>query len=221
MALSRAQIERYSRQLIVARLGGRAQERLLAARLLLVGAPDDAETPLAYLVGAGVGKIHLRLAGRPHPGVSELAARMRNLNPDAAVEPSLDPGTPVDLIFAILGSEAAVEAAGEVWRAAGPGSAIVVRLDIPERIAILAEPPPCPRCASGEGLFASFGRRSEYAGIVGMAGTVEAFKVLAGYHPKAGPSIIEFDGLKTRCRPVSANTGPARCGCDRAAAPSS
>ncbi len=218
MALSDAQIERYSRQIIVPRVGGRAQERLLASRLLLIGAPDDAEGPLAYLAGAGVGRIHLLPMAGPQAGPPGPAARMRSLNPDAAVALSWNPRETADLVFALLGSEIALEAAREFWRGAPPGPGVLVRLDAPGRIAVLAEPPPCPRCAAAGDLLAPFGRRSENAGAVLMAATTEAFKVLAGYEPKTGPAIIEFDGLKTRCRPVAPGMEPARCGCGRAGA---
>ena len=62
MTLTEAQIDRYSRQIIVPHVGGRGQERLLAARILLVGDARDIEAPLAYLVGAGVRTILLKLS---------------------------------------------------------------------------------------------------------------------------------------------------------------
>jgi len=62
MSLTDAQIDRYSRQIIVPHIGGRGQERLLAARILLCGDARDIEAPLAYLVGAGVGWISLKLS---------------------------------------------------------------------------------------------------------------------------------------------------------------
>jgi molybdopterin/thiamine biosynthesis adenylyltransferase len=57
MALSDGQIERYSRQIIVPRVGGRAQERLLSARIAIVGDSRDLAAPLAYLAAAGVGTL--------------------------------------------------------------------------------------------------------------------------------------------------------------------
>ena len=60
MPLTDAQIDRYSRQIIVPHVGGRGQERLLAARMIIAGDARDIEAPLAYLVGAGVGSICLK-----------------------------------------------------------------------------------------------------------------------------------------------------------------
>jgi molybdopterin/thiamine biosynthesis adenylyltransferase len=55
--LSDEQIERYSRQLILAEVGPRGQERLGAARVAVVGTGAAAERVVAYLAAAGVGWI--------------------------------------------------------------------------------------------------------------------------------------------------------------------
>ena len=79
MALSIEQIERYSRQIILHQVGGRGQERLLAARIAMVGDLADLESPLAYLVGAGVGTIRLIAAGDT-ARQGNLIDQMRELN---------------------------------------------------------------------------------------------------------------------------------------------
>jgi hypothetical protein len=213
MALSDAQIERYSRQIIVPRVGGRAQERMLASRLLLIGELDDVIEPLAYLVGAGTGRTQLKLASIPQPGeLQRLIARMHELNPEAMAESASDLRPAFDLAFAIVGSEAALKAARQTWAEALPGPSVFARLDTPPRIATLVSPPPCPRCAD-DALLAPLGTRSENAFAVALAATVEAFKILAGCEPAPAPSIIEFHGLQTQSRPASPGALSYRCGC--------
>lgn len=64
--LSEAQIERYSRQIILPQLGGRGQETLLRARVLVNGGALQTTT-LLYLAAAGVGTIGLR--SREHSAI--------------------------------------------------------------------------------------------------------------------------------------------------------
>ncbi|TMA45273.1 MAG: hypothetical protein E6J81_13035, partial [Deltaproteobacteria bacterium] len=59
MSLTDAQIERYSRQILLPEIGGRGQARLLAAHVVLAGA-GEAATAAAVLLGrAGVGALDL------------------------------------------------------------------------------------------------------------------------------------------------------------------
>lgn len=57
MSLNDDQIEKYSRQILLPNVGGRGQEKLLAAKALIIGAGGLGSPVLAYLAGAGVGTI--------------------------------------------------------------------------------------------------------------------------------------------------------------------
>lgn len=57
MNLRDDQIERYSRQIILPNVGGKGQEKLLAAKVLIIGAGGLGSPCALYLASAGIGKI--------------------------------------------------------------------------------------------------------------------------------------------------------------------
>ena len=187
MTLTDAQIDRYSRQIIVPHIGGRGQERLLAARMLLVGDARDIEAPLAYFVGAGVGTICLKLSG----GQADFAEK-RDLNPDVSITIADESQGRVDLALVIVGSEAARKAAGEISHHAQP--AVIARLDAPGKIFVVPDP------QSPHSFDPQFGIRSEAPDFIAMLATVEAFKLIVGYAENPTRATIEFDGYGTKAR---------------------
>jgi len=197
MALTDAQIERYSRQIIVPHLGGRGQERILASRIVIAGDARDIEAPLAYLVGAGVGTINLRLfAGQS--GFAKKIAAAHELNPDVCVTVVDGPQGPVDLALVIVGSEAARKVAYEIADDRDVRALVIARLDAPGKIAVIPDPHG-PRIADAS-MLATVGTRSDAADFIAMLATAEAFKLLAGYGENPSRTIIEFDGYETRVR---------------------
>ena len=213
MPLNPQQIDRYSRQIIVPGMGGRAQERLLASRLLLAADVQDVEPALRYMTGAGVGTIELAITD--HSGSKAPADAMRHLNSDVSVvQFNADSRSAPNVILAIVGSDASLEKARELAARFSRTGAVIARIDSPPRIAVLPSPPPCPRCVS-ESLLARLGVRAEHASVVTMVATVEAFKLLAGYAKDNTANMIDFDGYESHLTRLAPNP---KCDCAKTGA---
>lgn len=104
MTLSDAEVERYSRQLVLEEWSAEAQERLRAASAIVVGAGALGSPAAAYLAAAGVGRIGIvdsdpvelsnlqrqPLHFTPDVGTNKAgsaAAKLGVLNPEVTVEP--------------------------------------------------------------------------------------------------------------------------------------
>lgn len=104
MTLSDDQLERYARHIVLKEVGGAGQKRLLAARVLVIGAGGLGSPCIQYLAAAGVGTIGVVdddsvslsnlqrqvLHGSPDIGrakVDSAADAVARLNPDVRIEP--------------------------------------------------------------------------------------------------------------------------------------
>jgi hypothetical protein len=193
MPLGDAQIERYSRQIVAPGFGGKAQERLLAAELVVIGGYDDLAMPLRYLAGAGVGRIHVdsRSVGAR---AGELIAQAGALNPDVTIDDATTGGD--QLVLALVGANASCDALAAL---VSVRAFVVARLDAPATVAIIARRPPCPAC-SDAGLLKPIGRRVAESNFIAMLAAAEALKIIAGLGGPQAARVIEFHGYESQSR---------------------
>jgi len=210
MGLSDQQIERYARQIIVPGMGGIAQERLLSARLMLMGKAADVATVLAYMVGAGVGEIRLQLPASDAAEQESLIMRAAQLNPEVVVKPGADNLAGLNLVLAMGGSCEASELIVQLLSKGVP--VIFVRLDEPATIAILPAAPPCLVCADAD-LRRPLNHHGDNAGFVAMIAATEAFKLLAYAAPTPAPTLLQFSGFACATRELRQNPLLAKCTC--------
>jgi adenylyltransferase/sulfurtransferase len=85
MVLTDAQIERYSRQIILPALGGRGQQRLLDSTVGVVGASPLAAVTAWYLTAAGIGALELWTSTELALDLQALRQDLAMFNPDTKV----------------------------------------------------------------------------------------------------------------------------------------
>ncbi len=116
------QIERYSRQIVLAEIGPLGQAKLAAARVAIAASGAAAERAAAYLAAAGVGTLALA------PSMQDLVDPAQ---PDVTLESLTDePGVVFDAALVAAGQDTP-HAARSFWVSDGR----------------LAEEPPCSACA--------------------------------------------------------------------------
>lgn len=211
MALTNKQIERYARQIIVPGFGGIAQERLLAARLMLAGRATDIASVLVYMAGAGVGEIRLRLPASDAAAYDSLIMHAAQLNPDVTVKQAEEIAS-INLVLAIGADYEPSEVFTSLMECGAP--MIFARLNEPAAIAMMPGAPPCPACSDAGLLVPNLGRNAN-TGFVTMIAASEALKILAGTATSSTPSLLVFKGFACTRRELRQDPLHAECRCSQ------
>lgn len=222
--LTDAQIERYSRQIILPQVGGRGQQRLLASTVSLIGQGPLAETAAAYLAAAGVGTLEIwgtanrPLSNSPPPGggdTGSLQVAPSALNPEIAIrERSFDAFAPAasvvfvcaDVSLAVLLAINQAALRSSVPLIAGGQGALAT-------YAGHHQTAPCAACDGQPPIVADETRAEPSSGLVGSLLAVEAIKVCLGLPGAGSGRSLHFDPETltiTEC-PISKRAGCGAC----------
>lgn len=168
------QVRRYSRHIALPEVGGVGQERLLAARVGVLGEGLAWRAALLYLAGAGVGSLTL---AEGEEG-ARMAEELKDLNPDAAV--SLGDPEAAPLLVAVDARPAASR--DGTWILAEMGEeALAVR-----RVEGAAPPPSAPFC-----------RDAAREVLLGALAALEAQRLILGLDAGAGWT-LDAESLEPR-----------------------
>jgi molybdopterin-synthase adenylyltransferase len=192
MALSDAQIERFSRQIILPQIGASGQQRLLHSSAALAGDGALAEHVALYLSGAGIGP--LALHGRDRERVR---AELLDLNPEVQISlPSEAFGArDADVLIACDVAPDALERAAALRRPLVAGGA---EADA-GWLVVAADAGICAACAGRQATARRSPLRTSPGAAVGVVGSLMALAVLKvcleiGELPRGW---LQFDGVRS------------------------
>jgi adenylyltransferase/sulfurtransferase len=193
MTLSDAQIDRFSRQIIVPQIGGRGQLRLLQSSVALAGSSALAEHTALYLAGAGIG----RLAVHARDGAA-LRAALVDLNPEAQVSAAGERfgAVAADVLVACDVDTTDVDRAAATRRRLVVGRAsrrrgwLVVSRGAAACASCAVRAWPRPDAADHDGPSAA-------AGVIGSLISLAVVKLLLGIGDPARRDWVEFDAARS------------------------
>jgi hypothetical protein len=208
MTLTEAQIERYSRQILLPEVGGRGQERLLAVRILVAGDGAAAATAATLLGRAGVGALD----------VSETIGTLPEPSPDCRVErhPSLEQAPRADAVLDLTPDTVLAAVLGHGRQARRP----FVLGGLPTGVDVIVYTlvgRPCVACLGPNRLETRRARRAEdleapAAMALGALAASEVLRVLL-LSPSAGrTTLVSMRTGQTVATELPATHGCALCG---------
>ncbi|MDB5441434.1 MAG: UBA/THIF-type binding protein [Caulobacteraceae bacterium] len=243
MSFSKDEVERYARHLVLSEIGGPGQQRLKAARILVVGLGGLGCPAAAYLAAAGVGT--LTLVDPDHVALSNLqrqllytaqdvgrakaevaADRLAALNPHTACElvvAAIGPGNAADLIEGhdlVLDGTDNFATRFEVSDACVACKVPLVSGALGRwsgQVAVFTGRP-CYRCLVPEippdaETCAAVGVVGALGGVIGSMMALEAVKLIAGAGETLAGRLLVYDGLSAQTRTLRVPPDPACPSC--------
>lgn len=240
MALfSDAEVERYARHLVLSEIGGPGQQRMAAARVLIVGAGGVGGPAALYLAAAGVGTIGLvdddtvalsnlqrqilfSDADIGAPKVQAAADRLIQTNPHVAVEPHAVRLTP-DNAAALIAAHHVVIDGTDDFETRFAVNAACVAAGKPlisgalgrwtGQVAVF-KGRPCYQCLVPETppdaeTCARVGVVGALTGVIGSMAALEAIKLITGAGEPLTGRLMLYDGLAGTSRTVGVAADPA------------
>jgi molybdopterin/thiamine biosynthesis adenylyltransferase len=238
MSFSDEEVERYARHLVLREVGGPGQQKLKAARVVVVGAGGLGAPAGLYLAAAGIGRI--TLIDPDHVSLSNLqrqviydtadngrakveagAARLAALNPHVELFPVLAHLTAANARELLCGHDLILDGTDDFATRFAVNAACVA-----ERIPLVSgaigrwtgqvgvfEGRPCYQCLVPEippdaETCQVVGVVGALAGVVGSMMAVEAIKLIAGAGQPLAGRLLIYDALAAEVRTVRIGADP-------------
>ncbi len=204
MELSEEQFQRYARHLILDEVGEEGQEKLLAARVLVIGAGGLGSPMLMYLAAAGVGTIGI---------IDHDTVDLTNLQRQIVHATERVGALKVESARATLAAvNDGIRIETHPTRLAPDNAAEIICYRC-----LFREPPPpglVPRCEEA-------GILGAVAGVMGTLQAVEVLKELLGLGDSLDGTLLIYDALRARFHRIRIAKDPdcPTCGATIAAAP--
>ena len=248
MEFSKDEVERYARHLVLREVGGPGQQKLKAAKVLIVGAGGLGAPAALYLAAAGVGRLGIAdadvvslsnlqrqvLYGGPdvgEPKVAAAAARLSQINAHIEIAPIEAMVTARNARTLIGDYDLVLDGTDDFSTRFAVNAACVALGKTLVSGAIgrwtgqvgVFPGRPCYRCLVPEmppdaETCAAVGVIGALAGVIGAMMALEAVKVIAGAGEPLAGRLLIYDALAGECRTVRIGADPACAVCGAPAA---
>jgi molybdopterin/thiamine biosynthesis adenylyltransferase len=243
MSFSDEEVERYARHLVLREIGGPGQQKLKAAKVLMVGMGGLGAPAALYLAAAGVGRIGIvdpdtvalsnlqrqilySGADIDRPKVEAAAGRLAGLNGNVAVEPIAARLTPDNAADLVRPYDLVLDGTDDFATRFAVNAACLAEAKPLVSGAIgrwtgqvgVFSGRPCYRCLVPEippeaETCATVGVVGALAGVIGSMMALEAIKLIVGAGDSLTGRLLIYDALAAETRTVRVGADPACPAC--------